>query len=411
MVNKTMKYKKSEYNYIQKNDNHYMIYNTLYNTLIRLNEYEYNVYDQVIMNDSEVEKILVDNCLWIDADIDEKAKYIACAEAYTLYVPRPLSITITTTLKCNARCPYCYEKGVKQIDIVEGAEEKIIDFIKKHNNINRVNLVWFGGEPLMNTKFMDSLCDRFRTENILYSSYIITNGSLLNKEMIERDFINWNIKDMQVTLDGTKDVYEKTKRYIHSGEGKFYSILNNIMMAAKAGVFVNIRLNIGKNNRNSILELLRELEKVFANYENVVFYPAFLTGESNPLTEDEKVEYVKEMFLTLTNIKKLTASTKLYSLPRMHACMNGDPCQFSIDVKGNVYSCEHFVGHEEKRITTIDNELPLIDNRGKNVSFREKCQSCVFLPKCFGGCEANWIEGDTPCMIEKYIIKAYLQIL
>ena len=66
-----------------------MIYNTLYNTLIRLNEYEYNVYDQVIMNDSEVEKILVDNCLWIEADIDEKAKYIACAEAYTLYVPRP----------------------------------------------------------------------------------------------------------------------------------------------------------------------------------------------------------------------------------------------------------------------------------------------------------------------------------
>ena len=42
---------------------------------------------------------------------------------------------------------------------------------------------------------------------------------------------------------------------------------------------------------------------------------------------------------------------------------------------------------------------------------KQECERCVFLPKCYGGCEANYIEGDSPCMIEKYLIKAYLQIL
>ena len=113
-----------------------------------MNDLEYSRYNNLINNNDEFSNLLVDNGLWVDSELDEKAKYIACAEAYTLNMPRPLSITITTTLKCNARCAYCYENGVKQIDIREDAELKIIDFIKKHNKSNEVHLIWFGGEPL-----------------------------------------------------------------------------------------------------------------------------------------------------------------------------------------------------------------------------------------------------------------------
>lgn len=406
-----MRYKKSEYNFIQQNGESYLIYNTLYNSLVRLNEQEFCIYNQTENFDCETANSFIENGLWVDSEIDEKRKYLACAEAYTLYVPRPLSITITTTLKCNARCSYCYEKGVKQTDIVEGTEDKIIEFIKLHNNVSEVHLIWFGGEPLMNMSFMDSLCNRLIEENIAFSSYIITNGSLLNKDVIEKKFKYWNIKDMQITLDGTKEVYEVIKNYKNPKEGEYYSILNNIRMAAEEGVFINIRLNIGKENRNSVLELLKELDTVFYQYNSIVFYPAFLTGEKNPLSEEERVEFVKEMLLSMKNINKLTTSTKLYSLPRMHVCMNGDPQSFSIDVNGDVYSCEHYVGHDADRIGTLDDDFRESDHRGKNVCFREKCETCVFLPKCFGGCEANWIEGDIPCMIEKYLIKAYLQIL
>ncbi len=406
-----MRYKKSIYNYVQQNGEYYLIYNTLYNSLVRLSEEEYIKFSNIEDFEDELSSAFVENGLWVEKNINEKDKYLACAEAYTLYVPRPLSITITTTLKCNARCSYCYEKGVKQCDIEESSIDKIVDFINKHNNLNEIHLIWFGGEPLMNMPFMDLLCDRLIEEEIQYSSYIITNGSLLSKEIIQNKFKHWNIKDMQITLDGTKEVYETIKNYRNPVEGEFYSIINNIRLAADEGIFVNIRLNIGKENKKSILDLLQELDTIFFTCNNVVFYPAFITGEKEKLSEEERVEFVKKMLLSMKNIKKLTTSTKFYSLPRMHACMNEDPQSFSIDVNGNVYTCEHYVGKKGNRIGNIEDDLQEKDVRGKNISFREECWDCVFLPKCFGGCKANWIEGDVPCMIEKYLIKAYLEIL
>ena len=117
-----MTYKKSEFNYIQKNRDYYLVYNTLYNSLVRMNASEFNKYSKLINIDYDFSNLLIQNGLWVESELDEKTKYLACAEAYTLSVPRPLSITITTTLKCNARCIYCFENGVKQTDIIEGVE-------------------------------------------------------------------------------------------------------------------------------------------------------------------------------------------------------------------------------------------------------------------------------------------------
>lgn len=255
------------------------------------------------------------------------------------------------------------------------------------------------------------MSNRLRDEGIDFSAYIITNGSLLNNDVVNNKLSLWNVKEMQITLDGTKEIYEKRKSYSDTTAGEFYKILNSIRAVAQKDVFVNIRMNIDAENRVSILELLREIDAVYFSYENVVFYPAFITGGKNQLSEDEKVSFIKEMLLTVKNIKKLTAGTKLYSLPRMHACMNGDPKSFVIDVNGNIFTCEHYVGTENFRVGNIEGGLEGEDVRGKNIALRTECNSCVFLPKCFGGCESNYVEGDSPCMIEKYLIKAYLEIL
>ena len=53
---------------------------------------------------------------------------------------------------------------------------------------------------------------------------------------------------------------------------------------------------------------------------------------------------------------------------------------------------------------------PGLEERG--LSGREQmCQSCVFLPKCSGGCQNARNHGDPPCFIDKYIITAYLEML
>ena len=76
---------------------------------------------------------------------------------------------------------------------------------------------------------------------------------------------------------------------------------------------------------------------------------------------------------------KLITGTKFYSLPRMHACMNGDSQASVIDVYGNIYLCEHYVGNPDYSIGKRTEELIASDSRDCNVVFRDKCENCVSL--------------------------------
>lgn len=403
-------YKSSIYNYCTKSQSGYLIYNTLYNSMVRLSETEYQQYTGNQEADAALIEELVRQGLWVECGLDERKRYLACAKAYTRYMPRPLDVTVTTTLKCNARCDYCYEKGVVQSEMAEGSEEKIIEFIKRKAVRNFVHINWFGGEPLLNTSLMDKISQRLKEENIRFSSYIITNGSKVDKKLLEEKLEFWKVTDMQITLDGTKHYYERRKNYYNKEEGDFYRILHNIKLLAEKKIFINIRLNIENDNKEEIYKLLEELEFIFAEDENVVFYPAFITGSCSPMSEEEKVECVRKMLEILHNPRKLTAGTKFYSFPRVHPCMNSDPLAFSVDVNGNVYTCEHHVGRPEYAIGTLDTDIKK-DTRGEVQEIRPECKECVFFPKCFGGCESNYRAGDAPCMIEKYVIQAYMKFL
>lgn len=403
-------YKCSQYNYCANKDNEYIIYNTLYNSLVRMDNVEYLKYLGQNICEEELKSEFVDNGLWVEQNIDEFKIYVEYASLFTKFSERPLNLTIATTLKCNARCNYCYEKGVKQYDIKSGMQNNIIDFIKE-KSAKYVNINWFGGEPLMNMDFMDSLSKQLNFENIVFSSYIITNGSLVDDNVINEKLKLWNVHDMQITIDGTKQEYEKRKNYYNPKQGEYYKILLNIKKLAEKGIYIHIRINIDRNNIEDIFALIEELDRLFGKYDNVFFYPAFITGTNNPISEEEKIDIVKKMLTNIRNPRKLTTGNKLYSYPKMHACMNSDPNSFSIDVDGNIYTCEHHLGRSEYSIGTIEKGLFDIDKRSVQANFRNECYECIFLPKCMGGCKSNLDSGDSACMIEKYIIKAYIDLL
>lgn len=99
----------------------------------------------------------------------------------------------------------------------------------------------------------------------------------------------------------------------------------------------------------------------------------------------------------------------LYRLPRTKACYYNQKEAVSVDVKGNVYMCEHMLGHEEKSLGNIGGKLKLPERELSGR--REECQKCIFLPKCQGGCWDLSQQGEEPCFTDKYIIMAYLEML
>lgn len=135
---------------------------------------------------------------------------------------------------CNFRCTYCYEKFEKGAMSKEIAES-IIRFIEKDVTENRekydkIQLFWFGGEPLLNLKIIEFLSNKIlqiAEENDLeYSSDITTNGYLLNSRVFQR-LVSLKINSFQITIDGTQEYHDK-QRVLKNGQGTYTRIIKNL---------------------------------------------------------------------------------------------------------------------------------------------------------------------------------------
>lgn len=84
---------------------------------------------------------------------------------------------------------------------------------------------------------------------------MITNGSLIDDGMVKKMIEVWNVKDVQISIDGQEETYLRVKNYKKSDDMLYYKILGNIIKLAKAGIFVHIRINISHDNIKEVLGL------------------------------------------------------------------------------------------------------------------------------------------------------------
>lgn len=403
-----MKYKHSFYNICANKPNNHIIYNTLYNSLVRMNDEEYDAYCFNCQCDDELKDELVKNGLWVNADIDERERYLAVSDILRNVKMHPFTVTIATTMKCNARCSYCYESGVWQNSMSGETERKLMEFIRNIDTNDGLDLIWFGGEPLLNTDLIDRLTDFLSSRGTKYSSYIITNGSLINDELIDKMVDWWQVIGIQITLDGVGEKYERRKNYI-SGQPYFKTILKSINKLCDKGIHVDIRINIDRDNSEDCITLAEVLACYFSDVDNISFYPAFLSGSVSPFSDEEKINIISQMLGVGADCKKLTINNKLYSTPKIRPCMICDPYNIAIDTEGFIYNCDHNLGHDDRSIGSIGDNLSEL--RYNSFELDDECRNCVYLPKCFGGCTSDRSHNDRACLIDRYLIQAYIESL
>ena len=402
--------KSSAFNFCVESPKNFLVYNTLYNSMAKLTRDEFLKLNGKKICGRDLRQKFLAAGLLVAAQVDERENYRRWrTEAHKHN--EHLSVNVTTTLKCNARCAYCYERGVKPVDFNETKIDALIDFIKRHKKNLPVKLNWFGGEPFMNTKIIDAVTARLGEAGFEFTCFAITNGSLLTRRMIERKFPKWNLRGVQITLDGTAARYAERKAYVDGQRAVFKKILNRIAWLAAANVHVDIRLNIDRENLRDVLDLIHVLQARFGDEKNIVCYPAFVTGVKDKLTDAEKISCVKKIFRALADPAKMSINERLYSFPRSLPCMRNDPQAFSVDVHGKVYDCEHLVGHKDKALGTLKCLPEEINSARPEKPLRTECVECVFLPKCMGGCASNLRTGDAACMIERYMIPAYMEFM
>ncbi len=202
-----------------------------------------------------------------------------------------IAYTIFTTTDCNARCFYCFELGRSRIPMSEDVARKTADYIVNHCGGKRVHLSWFGGEPLMNPVAIDIICDRLHQENIEFGSFMYTNGYLFDDAMVEKAATKWNLKRLQITLDGTETVYNRIKAFVYREGNPYQTVLDNIRRLVDRSIQVSIRLNMDLHNAEDLLKLADELAQRFAGTENLSIYAYHLfkgsTANADLHTEEE----------------------------------------------------------------------------------------------------------------------------
>ena len=176
-----------------------------------------------------------------------------------------MTIFIVVTMACNYRCSYCFENGhlCNTEHMSKETADDIITFIKRkykeHKFKNKLQVEWFGGEPLLNMPVIRYISKELRNNSIDYDACMYTNGKLLTKDIaLELKELGVN-KSVVITLDGLAPTYAKLK---HCREEDFYTVLENIQ-AVKDILDILIRINVSADSKNDIEELYKILTEEY----------------------------------------------------------------------------------------------------------------------------------------------------
>lgn len=304
-----------------------------------------------------------------------------------------LLLTIATTTECNFRCPYCYEAGITGNYMKEDTEKAILDYI---NSIKprKLNITWYGGEPLMNfdsIKRLTSEIDKLKfIEELEYT--MVTNGALLTEDVCQF-FVHHNLKKVQITIDGLEANHNKS-RISKNGKPSYSVILHNLSQALEflPECYFSVRVNISQGNREDYPLLYKELHKKFGGKNNFSVYFSFVEDynmciENNILNSKERIEflrYLKDVYHIYEN---------KYPKHEISVCQACQINSFVIGPDGDLYKCWNEIGRKDFVVGNIKNKK-MISNYDliseyaiRYNKFNDfQCLDCFLLPVCVGGC-------------------------
>lgn len=408
--------KKSQYNYIKKNNDTIIMFNTLKGSVVELNKDEYELYEKLEIGTLNEEMLLCWKKLGliVEDDFDE-LQFLQYCRNQQIHDNSRASYRILTTQACNARCFYCYEGQEKKNEFMsEAVALDVAKFIESNSAQNKkIVLTWFGGEPLLNYKIISIIMNYLKKQlssNVALESKIITNGILFNKTIID-EALNWNLSNIQITLDGMKQEHEKRKDYYNIKES-FNKTIENVINLLQHGFRVSIRLNVDSKNVESIKELIEYIALRIGHPHNFKLYYSFLFGVENDsaVNRNKLIKEINEVMI----LNGYDSFIKKYR-PRLIAenCYAIKANSFLISPLGKLFKCSQCINKGCNPIGDIYGGVRCMDGSYFNWccgEFQDECKKCIFLPLCMGGCSATYLIKATTnrCYVDEDKINDYL---
>ncbi len=307
---------------------------------------------------------------------------------------RAMEYYIYTTYSCNMKCSYCLAKRVikrkgnlSKLD--NNQLESIINYIRsditKRKTVDN-SIVFFGGEPSLVPETMRDIIEKTQDLSLKYLCYI--NG--LNIDGFSRELLN-SMNCIFVSIDGDKKTHEK-----YRGKGTYDRILRNTEILRSRGnahLMARITLEEDANIYRSVTNLLDFFDSFYWQIVNKPKFNSpevFINNYKNNVRELFEYWYSKFEAGEVLRIIPFQAIIQAMLFENdshnlSFRCGSGSELQV-IDMGGNVYECDEYIGDLSRCIGNINNgSYPTLSYESHKEIF-EGCRSCNISEICLGRC-------------------------
>lgn len=330
-----------------------------------------------------------------------------------------LELILLASEDCNFRCTYCYEdfaRGTMLPEVREGVKNLVRKRIRK---LNRLQVSWFGGEPLYGWDAVADLAPFFvemaDEHGVPFGSNMTTNGFLLTPDIADQLFA-WRIRNFQVTLDGLPE-HHNHSRVGRDGSSTFAQIFDNLKALARRDdkFFVTLRVNFDQVNAGGMPKFIDMLAEEFREDPrfNLALHSVGKWGGPNDAELDvcgsADAASLRRDFMAQARRQGLHLGTlRNVASIGSQVCYAARPYNFLIGASGKVMKCTILLDRDDANVVgrlTTDGELELEGDRmalWTEPAFEQdgKCRKCVMLPSCQGiHCPLIRIQdGSQPCV-------------
>ncbi|MBR6270631.1 MAG: radical SAM protein [Lachnospiraceae bacterium] len=339
--------------------------------------------------DGALKSELIKRWFLVPEDFDEYELSMKIREIAAILTPKKPGInsfTVFPTTDCNARCFYCYEKGRRRQSMDEKTALDVAAYIRRVSAGQDVQLNWFGGEPLYNSKAIDIICDELTHAGVPFTSRMISNGYLFDEETVKKAVGQWKLHKVQIPLDGTEETYNRAKAFIYKEGSAFKKVLGSIDLLLDAGVDVVIRMNVSRENAWDLERLAGELHERYRGEKRPGIYCVLLKefGNKEVGCYEDAAKGVRAFERLGSRIVELGLGhiDRIRRDIPMNRCMADSDRSVTVLPDGRLGKCEH--ESEEKLIGSIyDDEVDAgAVSAWKERIFVPECRICLFAPTC-----------------------------
>lgn len=327
------------------------------------------------------------------------------------------ALCLLVSQDCNLRCEYCFagegEYGAKGLMTLETAKAAVDFLIQASGNRRNLEIDFFGGEPLLNFDVVKETVAYARSKEAAaekrFRFTITTNGLLLSDD--KTDFINANMDNAVLSLDGRKEVNDRARKRV-GGQGSYDTVVPAVQrfvekrQAQKTGNSYYVRGTFTSHNLDFAADVLhlRDL-----GFDQISMEPVVgPDGLDYSITDSHLPRILAEYDVLAEAVAAAKGTPEAFIFFHFMANLENGPCAkkrisgcgagteyAAVAADGSLYPCHQFAGLPDKERfrmghvqTGITDKRPGDSLEQANIHTQDGCGACFAKYFCGGGCKA-----------------------